>query len=260
MANHSQGTCKVLLVKDPNASEKDNTSLQDLATYLGTKLTTEKNGSLVDKLTIKDFVIVDKVFADMGKTIISQGKKSKTNIELSALIEAIRKELEKDKDDKRLKERLAALTNGMVTLKIGGATNVEMIERIYRYEDALNATRAAMKDGVLVGGGVALLNAFKPKEHHPELATLYRRFCEGNIRQIAENCGQHPDTVVAQIKASKNKHFGFNAVNEQVEDLWEAGVVDPFNVTVMAVKNAVSIAGQIISSNYLIVPDLESEE
>lgn len=256
MANHSQNVCKVLLVKDPNATEKDNESLQDLATYLDVKLSNEKSGSLVDKLTIKDFAIADKVYADMGKTII--GAKKRTNINLSALITAIRSELDKDKNNKRMKERLAALTNGMVTLKIGGATQIQMVERIYRYEDALSATRAAMKDGYLVGGGVAMKAAFKAEEHPVELRHVFKKVCEANIRQIAENCNEHPDSIVKQIESGK-KNFGYNAVSGQVEDLLKAGIIDAYKVTEMAITNSISIAGEILSSNYLIVMDLDEK-
>ena len=257
ITNHTQGVCNVMLVKDPNVNEKDNDSLQDLATYLGGKLISEKNGSIVDNLTIADFVVATKVYADPVKTIILGKPVKKKAGDLAMLITALRGELEKKKEDKNLKRRLASLTNGMVTVKVGAATQLEQTEKIFRYEDAINATRAAMKDGYLVGGGIALKNAFKPKEHPAEFGKSFQRYCEANIRQIAENCGKSAESVLEVINASKNPNLGFNAMNGQFEDLLKVGVVDPYKVTEMAVLNSVSVAKEIISANTIIVNDID---
>jgi len=257
IANHTQKLINVLLVKDPSATEKNNDALEDLATYLGGKIISEKSGSLVDRITIDDFCMASKAFADGMKTVISTTKKK--NADLALRISAIRKELDKDEDDETLKKRLATLTNGMVTIRVGGRTQLEVSERIYRYEDAINAARAAMRDGYLVGGGIALKNAFNEKDYPYELTPMLRKFCQANIRQIAENCGQHPDTVVAEIDArsKSNKNIGFNALTDAYEDLLKARVIDPYKVTEMAVANSLSIAKEIISSNHLIVNELE---
>ena len=180
------------------------------------------------------------------------------NKDLKARIKSIKKELETDKDDKSLKERLASLTNGMVTIKVGAHTQIQLNERIFRYEDAINATRAAMRDGYLVGGGLALQKAYNPKQHPVEYQAAFKKFCEANIRQIAENCGKHVESILKGTEACQNQ--GFNALTDTIENLLDAGVIDPLKVTEMAVNNAVSIVGEIICSNYLIVNELENEK
>lgn len=256
MANHLQGTISLLLIKDPKATDTDRESLHDVADYLGGRVIMEKAGDLVDNITIKDFVVAKKVFADPGKTIlVTENPKNKA---LKNRISAIRQELKKDKDDKEFKRRLASLTNGMVTVKVGGRTQIEMGENVYRYEDAIQATRAAMRDGYLVGGGLAVYKAYLEieKDLDTELKPSFRKFCEGNIRQIALNCGKHPETILEQVKGN----IGYNAMLDKVEDLFKAGVVDPFKVTENAISNSISVTNQIISSNFLIVEDREEED
>ncbi len=254
--NHLEHVCQVLLVKMPDA-DKDATHLNDLATYLGGKVVAEKKGKLVDSITMDNFVMAGKVFAS-GKTIFTSKKKK--NTDLAVLITSLREEIKKKKDNEGLKERLAHLTNTVVTVKVGAATGLEQKEKMFRYEDAVNATRAAMKDGYLVGGGIALKNAFNKKEHPQELGMLFKRYCEANVRQIAENCGLHPETVLENINLQKNKNVGYNALSGTYEDLLKSGVVDPYKVTEMAVSNSISIAGQIISSNTLIVNEVDYEK
>ena len=258
VANHVKGIINLLLIKDPGCTDKDNDSTRDLATYLGGKMVTEKTGKIVNKITMDDFCMIGKIYSDPNKTIITP--KKKVNPELTMLISALRKEAEKDKDDKAIKRRLSSLTNGMVTIKVGGSTQMETQERMFRYEDAVNATRAAVKDGYLVGGGIAMLNAFNPKDYNPDLVSVFKKFCEASVRQIAINCGKHTDTVVNTIRASKNKHFGYNALTDRFEDLLKSGVVDPYKVTEMAIQNSISVTGVIISSNYLIVNEVEEKD
>lgn len=260
LTNHKQGVINVLLIKDPRVTEKDATTLEDLAVYLGGKVISEKTGSLVNKLKISDFVMADKVFVDPVKSLISTKKKK--NPELATRVSGIRELLKKDKDDEVLKKRLASLTNGMVTVKIGASSQIEMTERVFRYEDAVNATRAAMRDGYLVGGGISVFRAFESmdKSKFPaELVPMFKRFCEANIRQIAENCGKHPDTIVEEI-ASKKGNFGYNAMTGEIEDLLKSGVVDPYKVTEMAINNSISVAGEIISSGFIIINEEDINE
>ncbi len=254
IANHGKD-CNILLVKDPNATDKDAATLEDLAAYLGGKVVSDKSGSLVNNITIDDFCSCAKIYSDARKTIIATKKPN--NKQVKARIKAIREEIKKEDDDKQLKKRLASLTNGMVTIKVGAFTQIEMAEKIYRYEDAINATRAAMRDGFLVGGGLALYHAFNPKEHTAEYISAYKKLCEGNMRQIAVNCGKHPETIISQVNPSK--HIGYNALTDKIENLLLAGVVDPLKVTENAVNNAVSIVGQIISSNFIIVNEIEED-
>jgi chaperonin GroEL len=256
-ANHDE-KFQILLVKDNNCTDKDNESLKDLAAYTSGKLISEKNGSLVNKLKIDDYIVVDQVFSDATKTLIST--KLSANKTCRDRVKAIKSELKKDKEDKVLNRRLASLTNGMVTLKIGGATPIEMGEKIYRYEDAINATRAAMRDGTLVGGGVALRNSFKPKQHNQELLSMFKKYCEANMRQIASNCGEDPNEIIGLVSENKQKNSGYNALTGEIEDLAEAGVLDAYKAVEMAVTNSVSVANEIISSNFLIVPDVSEEK
>lgn len=255
IANHTQGNCSVLLIKDSRVTEKDNQPLDDLAVYLGGKVISEKAGSLVNNLTIDDFVFCDKAFADGVKSILTS--KNKTNKKLATRVKALKKELAKDKDDESLKKRIASLTNGMVTVRVGGNTAIEVQERAYRYEDAIHAARAAIKDGYLVGGGVTMMSLYSSIDTPSEMIPLLKKLCEANVRQIAENCGEHPDSIVENTKIAnigkKTWTFGYNALTGQVEDLLKAGVIDPAKVTEMAIRNSISVASQIISSDFLIL-------
>lgn len=261
VANHKKGTIKVLLVKDPDA--KEGHSLEDLATYLGGEVVSDKKGSIVDNLTIENFMISKRVISDNQKTVIMRDKEE-ANPGLTMRVSALKKELKKfgdeeSKEHKTIKKRISSLTNGMVTLKVGGRTDLEIREKLFRYEDAISAARVAMMDGYLVGGGISIFNAYKKCKFKPELARVFKKYAEANIRQIAENCGLHPDTVVETIYNSDDENIGYNALSGRYEDLLEAGVLDPYKVTEMAIDNSVSIANVIISSGYLIVND-NSEE
>ncbi|HRF70984.1 MAG TPA: chaperonin GroEL [Candidatus Pelethenecus sp.] len=257
MANHLQGRISLLLIKDPKATDTDRESLHDIADYLGGRVIMDKAGDLVGNITPEDFVIANKVFADPSKTIVVTAQPK--NKKLKNRISAIRQEIKKDKENTDLKKRLASLTNGMVTVKVGGNTQIETAENVYRYEDSIQATRTAMKDGYLVGGGLALWNAFQGIKINPELEPAFRKFCEGNIRQIAINCGKHPESILEQIKEKKGK-VGYNAMTDKIEDLLKAGVIDPYKVTENAVNNSISITNQIISSDFLIVEDEEDNK
>lgn len=256
LANHGKHI-NVLLIKDTSVTETNRESLHDLASYLGGKVVAEKLGKIVDNLTADDFVIAEKVWANPAKAIFTSTKPN--NKEVKKTIASLRVELKKDKENQGFKKRLASLTNGTVTIKVGGATPVEVKERIYRYEDAISAARAAVRDGYLVGGGVALYRALDTKNAPAELVPLFTKFCTANIRQIAENCGEHPPTILRQIEVSKGYSTGYNAVTGVVEDLAVAGVFDPYKVTEMAVVNSISVASQLISSDFLIIEDEEAK-
>lgn len=255
ISNHNKGIINVLLVKDNGVNDKNSDALYDLADYVGGAVVSEKNGKIVDNLTFDDFIMVPKVFCDPIKTIVTS--KNPNNKVVKAKISAIRKELAKHKEDVPTKKRLASLTNGTVTIKVGGATPIEVRERIYRYEDAVSAVRAAVEYGFLVGGGVAIYETFNEKDSHPELVSMFKKYCTANIRQIAENCGEHADSVLKTVYASTKPNTGYNAVTGAVEDLLVAGVVDPYRVTEMSIINSISIASQIINSDYLIIADEE---
>lgn len=259
IANHTRGTVKVLLVKEANPVHLD-----DLAIYLGGKVVSEKTGTIVDSLTIDDFAMARRAYSDKLKTLIS--REEEPNKRLEKHIKSIKAEVKKlgdsqGSEENSLKERLASLTNGMVTIKVGGNTAPEVNEKIFRYEDAVNATRAAMKDGFVVGGGLGMLNAFRNAydkiNAKEELVKIYRKVAEANIRQIAINCGLSDDLVLDNIMAMPRNHealtIGFNAKTMMYDDLLEVGVVDPFKAEEMAIRNAVSVAGMLISCGHFII-------
>lgn len=255
IGNHAKGVIQVLLVKDSTATEKESPVLDDLATYLGGKVIKEKTGSLVNKIKMEDFCFASNVYSDGEKTIINP--KIANTKAINELVKGLKDELKdrRNKEDPELKRRIASLTSGTTTVKVGGSTNLEITEKIYRYEDAINASRAAKKDGYLVGGGVALLKAYNRNDYDEITQTLAKRFTEASVRQIAENCGKHADFIVETILSNKNLNYGYNAMTDSYDDLLKVGVVDPFKVTEMAIRNAVSVSNALLSSNYIIVND-----
>lgn len=259
ITNHAKGVINLILVKDPNVTENNNETLEDLAIYLGGTVVSDKVGRLVDNIDITNFCVAEKVYSDHQKTILATANPD--NPDLAKRIKLIRSELKKA-DNEELKKRLASLTNGMVTIKVGALSPIELHEKIYRYEDAVNAVRAAVRDGYLVGGGIALKNAFRALQGVPDsmIKNAFKKVCEANIRQIAENCGKHPDTIIEQIEAKGGKNVGYDALRDMVVDLLDAGVIDPYKVTETAIKSSVSVANQIITTNYLIVQNDEEEE
>lgn len=256
ITNHTKGGIRVLFIKDPNTTETDSTSLQDLAIYLGGKVVSERTGTIVNKLKYDDFVIAEKVYADPTKTLITP-KKFK-NKALVGRVKAIKDELEKDKNNKVLQRRLSSLTNGIVNVKVGGDTEIEVAEKIFRYEDAISATRVAMKEGFVVGGGVTYLRAFNETLTIPELVPLFRRYSETILRQLVVNCGREPNEIIKDVKSQKG-NYGYNALTDKGEDLVKAGVIEPLKVVTEAVANSFSIANIIISTNYYIINERECQ-
>jgi len=254
--NHQHGNIKVVLVKDPQVTDDNNTSLDDLAQYLNGKVITDKTGSLVNNVDIEDFVIASKIYSDPQKTLFTP--KEKASKQLKERIKYLKEELTKDKDNHGLKQRLSSLTNGVVTVKVGGSTQIEVKEKIYRYEDAVNATRAAMKRGYVLGGGLSLLRAFKEQEYDNDMKIVAKKFCEAIARQVIENCGKHQDTVLENITSNKSPNYGYNALTDSYGDLIKEGVIDPTLVLEMAIDNAVSIANIIVGINSYIINDLEA--
>ena len=256
-ANHANNDAiDLILVKDSNARETDNTSLQDLAVYLGGELITDKRGKLVNNLKDTDFSEAKTVFADPNRVVITTTKPE--NPDLIERIRSLRKEKDKGEEDTEVNRRLAALTNGMVIVRVGGATPIEVKERIFRYEDAINATRAAMKHGYLVGGGLGILGAYNADNYPPLYQNLARKLCESSVRQIAINSGQHAEHILSQTKPYVS--YGYNAKEDMFEDLLKAGVIDPVQVVEMSIKNAVSIAGAILSANWIITNEKEDDD
>lgn len=247
-ANHLRNeNIKLILVKD-NKAKDNGLSLTDLSVYLGGTLITEKTGKLVDNLKKEDFCQAKKVYSNPVRTVISSTLTE--NKELEERIKSLKAEKDKDDSDTELNRRLAALTNGMVTVKVGGQTLIEVQEKIFRFEDAINATRSAVKHGYLVGGGLAMLGAFQPQEHPEELRMLFTKFCEAPVRQLAKNCGKHEDTILSMCIPSLG--LGYNAKTDEAEDLVSVGVIDPYKVLELAIMNSISVANIIITTEWYI--------
>lgn len=258
LANHSKPevNMNILFIKC-----SDPATLDDLAAYLGGQVFTEKRGSMVKELKKEDFLRADRIFSDNQRTIISSPLKKNVTADLrtKALKEALKGENEGSQDYDKLKTRIAHMTNGVITIKVGAKTAVEMNEKIYRYEDAINATRNAYKNGYVVGGGVTLHNIFatltkaKLAEIPPDLLEVVKKFCDTSLRQIAINCNKPISTVMDGV----GKVVGYNATTDKVEDLLEAGVIEPSVVLKMSIENSISVAGLIISGGYLVTNKLE---
>ncbi len=169
--------------------------------------------------------------------------------------------LKKDKSNVVLEKRLASLTTGNVNIFVGGSTVHEVEEKTDRYKDALNATRKAMTDGFVVGGGVTLLKAFKPSLTTSGYENVFKRYSETIIKQIAENCNKHEDTVVQIVKDNKNKYFGYNALTDKYEDLLQVGVLEPLRALEMVVENSISTAITLSSiATYIINKEDKKED
>jgi chaperonin GroEL len=247
VANHAQGTIKVVLTKI-----EDDVQLEDLAVYLGGHVVSESAGRRVDSIGPLDFVVAESVYADPQKVLIKNMDESK---ELKARVSGIKDELKKDKENKTFKDRLASLTNGIVNLKIGGRTHSEAREKVYRYEDAINAVRAAQRDGFLVGGGLSIYNAFVESDYkgRDELETA-RLLARASLERLAENSAI--DLDYSQISGE----VGLNALTGKYENLLKAGVIEPYKATEMAIKNAVSVANILASIGTFVLTEYELKD
>ena len=196
-------------------------------------------GSLKGKLTADNYILAERVYSNGPKTIFVTDVK--VNPELTFLIEELRKKKEENPDDTAVAKRLASLTAGTVTIEVGAPTGPELRELIYKYEDAVNATRAAIRSGYVVGGGLTLFNTTR------DLDELGQRFGESSVRQIAENCG-------VEFEVSRyGGTFGYDALLEEYTDLEERGIIEPYDVFKHSVINAISIATAILTSGYIVV-------
>lgn len=235
----------ILLIKY-STPDNDTTPLYDLATYLGGKVITEKAGNLKGKLNGDSYVLTERVYSMGPKTILVSD--DKVNPELSMLIETVRAKKEEEPDNQKVANRLASLTAGTVTLEVGAPTGPELRELIYRYEDAINATRAAIRSGYVVGGGLTLFNSTR------NLDEMGREFGRASVRQIAENCGIDFD------ESKYNSDVGYNAETEKYSNLEEDGVIEPYDVFKYSIINAFSIATAILTSGYIIVNKIKKDD
>jgi len=238
--------------------------LEDLAILSGGKVISEDLGIKLEAITLEDLGKAKKVTIDKDNTTVVEGAGSGEAID--GRIKTIRNQIEdttSDYDREKLQERLAKLVGGVAVIKVGAATETEMKEKKARVEDAMHATRAAVEEGIVAGGGVSLVRAikaldkFKTEEEDEQIGVnIVRRALEEPLRCIAANAGQEGAVVVEKVAGGKD-NFGFNAATEKYEDLVAAGVIDPAKVTRTALQNAASIAGLMLTTEAMIadIPD-----
>src|SRR5881409_3313029 len=259
VVNKLRGTLACCAVKAPGFGDRRKAMLEDIATLTGGKALTEDLGIKLENLKLDDLGRAKKVVVDKDNTTIVEGAGSTQ--EIQGRIKQIRAQIEEttsDYDREKLQERLAKLAGGVAIVKVGAATETEMKEKKARVEDALNATRAAVEEGIVPGGGVALLRASaaltKLKVGGDEQfgVDIVRRSCEEPVRQIVGNAGFEGAIVIEKIRANKDTNFGFNAQTASYEDLVKSGVIDPTKVTRSALQNAASISALMLTTEAMI--------
>ena len=266
VVNKLRGTLQCAAVKAPGFGDRRKAMLEDIAVLTGGKAITEDLGIKLENVKIEDLGKAKKVTIDKDNTTIVEGA-GKAN-EIEGRVKQIRQQIEittSDYDREKLQERLAKLVGGVAFIKVGAATETELKEKKARVEDAMHATRAAVEEGIVPGGGAALLRALptleKIKAEGDELVGvgIVKRALEEPARQIAHNAGYEGAVVIGKIRDSKDEHFGFNADTGEYVDLVKAGVIDPAKVTRLALQNAASIAGLMLTTEAL-VAELKEEE
>jgi chaperonin GroEL len=255
VVNKLRGGLKVAAVKAPGFGDRRKAMLEDLAILTGGQVISEDLGIKLENVSLDMLGKAKKVVVKKDDTTVVDGTGAKKDIE--ARVGQIRKQIEdttSDYDREKLQERLAKLAGGVAVIKVGGATEVEVKERKDRVDDALNATRAAVEEGIVPGGGTALLRAaFKlsikgDNDDQNVGITIVKKALEAPIRQIVENAGVEGSIVVGKLRESKDDNFGFNAQTEEYVDLVKAGIIDPVKVVRTALQDAASVAGLIITT------------
>jgi len=266
VVNKLRGTLACCAVKAPGFGDRRKAMLQDIATLTGGKAITEDLGIKLENIKLEDLGRAKKVVVDKDNTTLIEGAGSHKEIE--GRIKQIRAQIEEttsDYDKEKLQERLAKLAGGVAVVKVGAATETEMKEKKARVEDALNATRAAVEEGIVPGGGVALLRAAKALDHlkltgdEATGAHIVRRALEEPIRRIVENAGLEGSVVVEKVKAAKDLALGFDAESNEYVDMMHAGIIDPTKVERIALQNAASIASLLLTTEALIT-DIPEEK
>ena len=267
VVNKLRGTLKVCAVKAPGFGDRRKAMLQDIAVLTGGQVISEEVGFKLENAVLSDLGEAKRIVVDKDNTTIVDGAGEEDKIQ--GRIEEIKVAIDKstsDYDQEKLQERLAKLAGGVAVINVGAATETEMKEKKALVEDALHATRAAVEEGIVPGGGVALLRAqtaldeLKLDREDEQIGVgILRRALEHPIRQIALNAGAEGSIVVEKVRAEKNANFGYNAQTEVYEDLVEAGVIDPTKVVRSALQNAASIAGLLLTTEAVVVEQPEDE-
>ena len=270
VVNKLRGTINVAAVKAPGFGDRRKAMLEDIAVLTGGKVISEDLGIKLENVKIEDLGRAKKVTINKDDTIIIDGG---GNLDaLRSRVKTLKAQIEdtsSDYDREKLQERLAKLVGGVAVIRVGAATETELKEKKARVEDAMNATRAAVEEGIVAGGGVALIRAAKALDKFKVFETnedgettgdedeqvgvnIIRRALEEPLRQIVQNAGKEGAVIVEKVRASKDPNFGYNAATETFEDLVAAGIIDPAKVTRCALQNAASIAGLMLTTEALI--------
>src|SRR5215207_8062399 len=266
VVNKLRGTLQVCAVKAPGFGDRRKAMLQDIASLTGGEAVTEDLGLKLENLTLNDLGRAKRITIDKDNTTIIEGAGQKEKIE--ARVKTIRREIEEttsDYDREKLQERLAKLVGGVAVIRVGAATEVEMKEKKARVEDAMHATRAAVEEGIVPGGGVALIRCIAAldkltfDDDRRYGVNIIRRALEEPLRQIAGNAGVDGSIVAAKVKEGSGG-FGFNAAKLEYEDLIKAGVIDPAKVVRTAIQNAASVSGLMLTTETLIAEKPKKDE
>jgi chaperonin GroEL len=268
VVNKLRGTLKVCGVKAPGFGDRRKEMLTDIAVLTSAKVISEELGFKLENTVLGDLGQGKRIVIDKDNTTIIGGKGKQADIQ--GRIGQIKAAIEKstsDYDKEKLQERLAKLAGGVAVINVGAATETEMKEKKARVEDALHATRAAVEEGIVPGGGVALLYCQRalekikaPEEDEKIGVAIVRRALEEPMRMIAQNAGAEASIVVGKVKESEKLNFGYNAQSDEYEDLVLAGVIDPTKVTRTALQNAASIAGLLLTTECVVVEKKEKEK
>jgi chaperonin GroEL len=266
VVNKIRGTLACIAVKAPGFGDRRKAMLEDIAILTGGKVIAEELGIKLESVSLNDLGKAKKIVVDKDNTTIIDGSGKKSDIE--GRVKQIRTQIDEttsDYDREKLQERLAKLVGGVAVIRVGAATEVEMKEKKARVEDAMHATRAAVEEGVVPGGGVALirssavLDALKGNEEEKVGISIVKRAIEEPLRWIAQNAGWEGSVVLDKIRQNKGS-FGFNAAGEEFEDLMKAGIIDPTKVVRTALQNAASVAGLLLTTEAIVTEKPEEKK
>jgi chaperonin GroEL len=259
VVNKLRGILNVVAVKAPGFGDRRKEMLRDLATLTGATVITEEVGKKLDQTTLEDLGRARRIVVTKDDTTVIEGRGQPS--EIQARIKQLKVQIEEttsDYDKEKLQERLAKLSGGVAVIKVGAASEVELKEKKARVEDALHATRAAIEEGVIPGGGVALLRAASAVDRlglegdQQTGAEILKRALQEPLRQLVANAGLEGSVVVAHLSREKRTSWGFDVVTETYVDMVKAGIIDPAKVTRSALENAASVAGMILSTEALV--------
>jgi chaperonin GroEL len=266
VVNKLRGTLRVCAVKAPGFGDRRKAMLQDIATLTNGNVISEEVGFKLENTVLSDLGRAKRIVVDKDNTTIIDGAGETDKIQ--GRVKEIRAAIDKstsDYDKEKLQERLAKLAGGVAVINVGAATEAEMKEKKARVEDALHATRAAVEEGIVPGGGVALVRAQKAldgvklEDGDEQIGVqIIRRAVEEPLRMIVQNAGAEGSIVLEKVRGAQDNNYGYNALTDTYEDLVQAGVIDPTKVTRMALQNAASISGLLLTTEATVVEKKES--